>query len=380
MPNEVIPDEAPYEIRKKLIDKIEQKRSGRRLISLFDFDRLSDQNLPGLSKQFNADLKECLYGILRDIKSKESKQGIDLFLYTRGGDTNSVWPIVSLIREYDPDFEVIVPFRAHSAGTLLAIAAKKICMTRLSELSPIDPSTGNHFNPIDPMNQFNRLGISVEDVKAYKDFIGETFKFKKKDELSDTERSLLEHFVQSLVSSVHPLAIGNVHRVHKLISRLAEKLLLMHHPVKDDHCKIIEKLTVEPYSHVHMFNRNEAQEILGKDLVVFVDDELEQYIDELLREYEKDFSLREPLFLPSLMQKPEEEVRFISGVIESKDRSYLFETKGKIFQFSKLPPNVNVQIPAGQPMPLVPGLPREYRFEVCTQRWHRNIKKEGITK
>ena len=56
-----------------------------------------------------------------------------------------MWPIVSLIREFDKDFEVLVPYRCHSSGTLTALGAKRIVMDQLSELSPIDPSTGNQF-------------------------------------------------------------------------------------------------------------------------------------------------------------------------------------------------------------------------------------------
>jgi ClpP class serine protease len=92
---------------------------------------------------------------------------LDVLLYTRGGATNAVWPIVSLLREFDSNFEVLVPYRAHSSGTMLTLAAKKIVMTRLAELSPIDPTTANQFNP-----QLDKqlLGIAVEDVTAYKEF------------------------------------------------------------------------------------------------------------------------------------------------------------------------------------------------------------------
>lgn len=48
--------------------------------------------------------------------------------------------------------EVIVPYRAHSTGTLIAIGADKIIMGRLGELSPVDPSTGHPFNPENPVN------------------------------------------------------------------------------------------------------------------------------------------------------------------------------------------------------------------------------------
>lgn len=371
-----------YDERKKLIADIEEIRGGRRLISLCNFDRISEPPLPGLSTQFVSDLKECLYRVLKE--SSIDAKGLDVFIYTRGGDTNSVWPIVSLIKEFDPNFEVLVPFRAHSAGTMLALAAKKIIMTRLAELSPIDPSTGNQFNPTDPSNPINRLGISVEDVNAYKDFIKETFKFKNSKDLSSDERDILNTHIQKLTASnpsIHPLAIGNVHRVHKLIQRLAEKLLSFHPIEGRDIQKTIEKLTVEPYSHLHMFNRVEAAEILGKDHIINANEKLEIALDALLRQYEDDFSLRSPLFISRLMDETTTKMdfRFIGGVVESCNWGYIFETTGKIIQFSKLPNNVSVQLPPGQVMPLIPGLPREYRIEICEQRWHHNIEKKGIT-
>lgn len=168
----------PYDERKELMKKVEDLRDGRTLVALFNFDRVSSPELPGVQTQLQSDLKECLYRIL---KESPTDAGIDVYLYTRGGDTNSVWPIVCLLREFDPDFQVLVPFRAHSAGTMLSLAAKKIVMTALGELSPIDPTTGNQFNPLNPdpnAGPGSRLGISVEDVRAYQDLVLETLRPK----------------------------------------------------------------------------------------------------------------------------------------------------------------------------------------------------------
>ena len=369
-----------YEERKTIIAEIEKKRTGRSLISLCNFDRSSEPPLPGVSMQFQADLKECLYRVLKE--SAISDKGIDIFLYTRGGDTNSVWPIVSLLREFDKDFQILVPFRNHSAGTLLSLAAKKIVMTRLAELSPIDPSTGNQFNPIDTLNNKIRAGISVEDVNAYKDFIKETFSFKDKGSFSANEIEILKSFVGKLVEEIHPLALGNVHRVHSLIRMLATKLLKLHCRENFAVAKVIDKLTVESYSHLHMFSRSEALEILSDDFIEFADEELEKLLDKLLHQYEDDFYLRSPLYISRLMDDNslEKDFRFIGGVVESKSWGYVFETTGKISQSSKLQPNISVQIPPGQPMPLIPGLPREYRIEVKEQRWSKNSAPLGVTK
>ena len=367
-----------YDDRKKIIQQIEKLRGGRALVSLCNFDRISVPDLPGVKTPLQADLKECLYRVL---KETPSGKGIDVFLYTRGGDTNSVWPIASLLREFDRDFEVLVPFRAHSAGTMLALAAKRVVMTRLGELSPIDPTTGNQFNPIDPTNQKNRLAISVEDMRAYRDFVRYFVGGRSSDEeLTTEEQSLLQSSLCKMGETVHPLALGNVHRVHQLVSGLAKKLLEFHVVKGRDPEKVVRALTVETYSHQHIIGRVDAKKIL-KTQVQMATRKLELALDKLLKKYVDDFGLRSPLFAARWMEptEQEKEFRFIGGVLESRHWGYIFETTGKMMQQSKLPPNVNVQIPPGQPMPIVPGLPRDFSIEVHQQRWYRNTKPEGVT-
>jgi len=357
--------------RKKCFAKVEKLRPGRTLVALFNFDRASDDANLGVNIIFNADMKEALFRVL---KETPKGKGIDLCLYTRGGDTNGVWPIVSLLREFDPEFEVLVPFRCHSAGTLLALGAKRVVLTELSELSPIDPTTGNQFNPQDPAGKW--LGISVEDVQAFRDFA--------QDQVGGgngvKSAQGVEAFMMKLVDRVHPLALGNVHRVHKQIQRLAKELLALH-PVKGrDSADAVKALTSEFQSHLHMISRQQAKETLGEQ-IAFASRPLAAALDELLRAYEDDFNLRRPFIVKShLGDATIQEATFVGGAVESRMWSYLFKTRGRLHQFSALPPNVQVQIPLGQGMPLVPGLPREHRFEMLSQTWEHNTEPQGVTK
>jgi len=113
---------------------------------------------------------------------------------------------------------------------------------------------------------------------------------------------------------------------------------------------------------------------------VFADLELATVLDELLRSYEDSFMLRKPFVLHSFMKgKAETDVRFVGGAVESQAWSYLNETKATVRVHSKLPPNVQVQIPLGQPMPLITGLPREIEVEVTAQGWSHNLEPQGVT-
>ena len=100
----------------------------------------------------------------RHLEAMGQSERIDLFLYTRGGDVLTPWRLVNLIREYTDHFSILVPFRAYSAGTLIALGANEIVMGKMGELGPIDPSVANSFNPQDPNNPVAKIPVSVEDV------------------------------------------------------------------------------------------------------------------------------------------------------------------------------------------------------------------------
>lgn len=417
--------------RQQMMAKIEELRGGRKLICFFNFYR---ESFPPLREvcdtSFRVDAKEALFRVLKESTKKGEK--IDLCLYTRGGSIDAVWPTVSLLRQFDPDFEVLVPFRCHSAGTLLCLGAKKVLMTPLAELGPIDPSVGNEFNPI-VGNEF--APICVEDVRAYRDFLAQQIKFGKEETGCQNLEQAFPVFLGKLVEQVHPLALGNVHRSQLQILSLAQKLLTFH-PIEKAADAIASKLVKDFYSHAHGINIEEAQMIIGSQKVEAASDELSAALDELLREYESNFELRKPFFVDrfldtgydplfwrcveeflngkkkaeveafaardgklseprlskaNLLRKVEEaeqfvrtgtgerEARLIGGAIESRKWSYLFETKISMGRYSEIPPHINVQLTPGGGLPLVPGLPTGYALTLHSMAWVRNKGPKGVS-
>jgi len=362
--------------RKALMGRVESLRPGRRLICFCNFDRQSSQGCQGLTTHMAEDAKEPLYRTLKEA-GIGGGTGLDLLLYTRGGDTNSVWPLVSLIREFDPDFEVLVPFRCHSAGTMLALAAKRIHMTRIGELSPIDPTVGNAFNPPDPTDPKRRALISVEDVKAFEEFVAETLTGEQVIP-KEARSAALSPFLHVLVQQVHPLALGNVRRLTKLSELLAGMLLEFRWPDEAERNEIVTTLIRKYGSHSHMISRAEAAAILGEEHVAFASRELDAALDALLRRYEDDFHLREPfLAADHIGDDLEKPCRFIGAVIECRTWGYVYETEAAMRQYSVSPEGVPIQMPPGSAPGLVPGFKRGYDVQVRTMRWARNKRPRG---
>lgn len=261
---------------KNLIKKIEEKR-GSKVITYVTSDRKGPVNA-----RIAIDVIPVISAHLRKIGKTDK---IDLFLYSTGGDTMVPWRLVSMIREYCEKFSVLIPYKAHSAATMISLGTDEIVMTDLSELSPIDPSTANVFNPQDPNNPQGKIPISVEDVMAYFDLAKKKFGIKNDEDLT----KIFNKFVESN-PQIHPLALGNVNRTYNLIRILAKRLLKSRqHKIEEEQInRIVDYFTEKLYSHQYFIGRKEAKEDLGLTTVQSADKDLSDLMTELYEEYKKD--------------------------------------------------------------------------------------------
>jgi len=208
-----------------------------------------------------AKISDSVVAPLYDQLSSIGKQGcLDLVLFTRGGDTEVPWRIVSLIREFCNKFSVLVPSRAASSGTLLALGADEIVMTPLGVLGPIDPS---RTHPLLPRREGAEEAepISVQDMRHAMNFILNTA--KPNNEMVYTPDAMAQ-IVTSLFDKIHPLAIGAIEQSYALSKLIGTRCLGTHlDPVKDKTKieDIVNRLCDDYKSHAYPICRKEAREI-----------------------------------------------------------------------------------------------------------------------
>ena len=178
---------------------------------------------------------------------------ISLFLYTRGGDTSAARNIVNLLRMYCDYLQVIIPHKAHSAGTIIALGANEMVMTKQATLRPIDPSLHTLLNP--RAQDGTLYPVSVEAVKGYLEFA--------KNELGITDQATLGDIFKKLSDFVHPLVLGEVYRSKAQIQMMAEKLLLNQVTDPEKVKKVTDFLCSDSGSHDYTINRREAKNELG---------------------------------------------------------------------------------------------------------------------
>lgn len=280
-----------------------------------------------LNTRIAPDITRVIY---RHLETMGPQEKISLFLYTRGGDVLTPWRLVNLLREYCKHLSILVPFRAYSAGTLICLGADEIIMGKLGELSPIDPSVANAFNPQDQHNKAARIPVSVEDVTSFIGLAQEMARLQREEHIKDVFLRLSE--------KVHPLALGNVHRNYSLIRYMGRKLLKLHFNNNSSSSSseeliegIISNLTEELFAHNYMISRSEARDNIRLP-VTYPSKGLEKIMWALYENYEEYLNLTEPFNPALLLENHEKQLDFeaTGGIIESKKCLDLFVFEGII--------------------------------------------------
>ncbi len=119
-----------FKERKKQLKRISKIRGGRDLL-VIAADMVSGQPAP-----ININYPDLLPVV--DQISNMKGSALDLILETPGGSGETAEDIIRAIRSKYDDFAVIIPGRAKSAGTIMALAGNEILMEPTSSLGPID--------------------------------------------------------------------------------------------------------------------------------------------------------------------------------------------------------------------------------------------------
>lgn len=316
------------EERKKLYKEIEKQRNSK-LIVYVTGDR------SGLETQIANDATDYF---IEHLDSIGVVPKISLLLHTNGGNTLAGWNIVNLIRQFCDDFEVIVPMKARSTGTLMCLGANRIIMTKQATLGPIDPSVNTALNPEIPHAGLDaRVPVSVEAIKGYLELA--------KHELNLKDDNALSRIFSDLSNKVHPLVLGEVYRAIGQIRMLAEKLLRNQVTDPDKVEKIISFLCSESGSHDYTINRREAQENLG----LSIEKPTQEFYNIIKKTYDSikiELELNTPFNAQSFLSTVGNPANyhFKRGIIESIDGgSDYFESEGVLSSASVTLPDGSVQ-------------------------------------
>jgi hypothetical protein len=288
-----------FKVRKRLYRSIEAER-GTKVIAFATSDR------QGMETQIAPDCVSLFVELLDQLGPVPK---LSLILHTNGGQTASAWRIVNLMRTFADDFEVIVPFKALSAGTLICLGANRVVMTKQAALGPIDPSLNHPLNPaVQAGVQIARVPVSVEAVRGYID--------AARDDLKVTDPGQLISLLIDLSNKIHPLVLGEIFRSRSQIRFLADRLIRGQVTDEKKIGQIIDFLCGDSGSHDYTINRREA-DALGLKIEKPTDD-FYKLLKKIQESYTIEMKLLEP-FSPNVVigANPAADYSLVRAVLES---------------------------------------------------------------
>lgn len=337
--------------RLELIKQIETSRSSKVLI-YFGGDR------PISPSQLSDDAIRPMYDHLRELEAfPVSPKKLDLILYSLGGVMEVPWKIVTMLREFCDELHVVVPYKAYSGATLIALGADKIWLTDKSELGPIDPAL--QFNPTQSKVPFLLPDLGVEDIASYVTFL--------RNRGGLTDQAALSACIGTLAQTVTPPLLGRIERIYSHIRLVARKLLALCKPPLDDNTvtRIVEALTEKTYVHGHGIGRTEAKELGLR--VESLNGAVKEFVWSLVLDYELEMKLLTTRDANGYFTDggPDEYVESdaVAAAIESLKVLHLFKGALRLRRVRRVPQqpviniNLNPQLPPGvQASQLPPAL------------------------
>jgi hypothetical protein len=255
---------------------------------------------------------------------------LSLVLHTNGGHTTAAWRLINLIRSFGDEVEVIVPDKAMSAGTLMALGANRIVMTKQAALGPIDPSLSGH--PLAPptqsaTGQLQRVSVSAEAVRGYIDEVKKDIK----------DPAALASVWTHLAGQIHPIVLGEIFRLGGQIRFLAGELIQNQVTDAKARAKIIQHLCSDSGSHDYTINRREAEH-LGLAIEKPSAD-LYRLLSRLAKSYTEELKTLVP-YSPQAVLGGQASAAYthVRGLIESTKACYGFVSEGQLTVTPANPP------------------------------------------
>ncbi|MPZ78421.1 MAG: hypothetical protein GEU77_18100 [Deltaproteobacteria bacterium] len=156
---------AEIEVFSRAILALEKKRKSR----IFCFIEGSNEHICG----------SALWNVLSRRKEFSRTKILEILIHSGGGHANIAYKVAKFFREHCETLNVIVPFEAKSAATLMCLAADEIYLSKFAELGPLDVQVQDQLErgarPFSPLDESKTLEFlrdyAVESLDYFTAFL-----------------------------------------------------------------------------------------------------------------------------------------------------------------------------------------------------------------
>jgi Serine dehydrogenase proteinase len=184
--------------------------------------------------------------IVKSVENSKEKE-IDVIVHSSGGLAEYAYRSIKLLRTNFKTVNIIVPFWAKSAASLLSFGGSKIIVDDNAEFGPLDAQIWEENKDEVMMERDSVLTdeaslVNLEErschlfmdtyAHIYSGFYETPFKLNKK-ELSDEVLKFVANFYQPLLSQIDPYKMGKKRRITNVAIEYIEKILSQYNPIDE---------------------------------------------------------------------------------------------------------------------------------------------------
>lgn len=208
-----------------------------------------------------------LIGIVNQLVSEEKTEVIDLVLNSPGGSAADAYRMIRLLKDHFSKVNIIVPFWAKSAATLVALGADQIVMSSMGELGPLDAQVSQD----DETSPNGKMGSALVDEavitrvenraidlhrKMFKEIFADEGISLNKNELSKEILDFTSQLYHPILDKINPRSIGKNSRYLEVGKQYALRILEQFHPEQnnDKQNRLVSLLVEECPDHGYVID------------------------------------------------------------------------------------------------------------------------------
>jgi len=182
--------------------------------------------------------------ILQYKKQGKNCKEIDVIVNSPGGLADDAYKIIRTLRHNFTTVNIIVPFWAKSAATLLSLGGSRIIMDEFAEFGPLDAQLGKVRDDSPEIDRESALNdehslrrIETRFKEMFESIFIRLYEHKKinipKSELSKQLFENLSKFYEPLLKQIDPYKLGEKRRKLDIGSQYANRILVQFSGLKD---------------------------------------------------------------------------------------------------------------------------------------------------
>ena len=179
------------------------------------------------------------------IKNPEVKE-LDFIIQSPGGLADDAYRIIRTLRKNFATVNIIVPFWAKSASTLLSFGGTKIVMDEFGEFGPLDAQVvksrddSPEYDRESALNDEHSLSMIETRFKVmFESMFIRLYESKRisiaKNTLSEQLLSNISKFYEPLLEQIDPYKLGEKRRTLDIGTQYARRVLTQYHPSLESH-------------------------------------------------------------------------------------------------------------------------------------------------